>query len=64
MLDFIATGELIIDEVRRHYLRRAQKSAWWVASYKARIAKFEYLVENDKEVYADDELADLIQGDW
>jgi hypothetical protein len=65
MLDFIATGEPVIHaDLGDISEDEFPKSTWWVATYKAQIVKFEYDLANDNEVFADEELSDLISGDW
>ncbi|MCQ1772863.1 hypothetical protein NOI24_16255 [Neorhizobium galegae] len=65
VLDFIATGEPVIHadfgDITEGEFR---KSTWWVAHYSSLLARLELDVANDNEPPMDEELADLIQGDW
>ena len=65
LIDHIcAGGRVIVDDFGDITDDEHRKAAWYVATYRSRLAKLELDYANDNDVYADDELADMITGDW
>jgi hypothetical protein len=65
LIDHICAGGRVVDDDLGDITEdENRKAVWYVATYRSRLAKLELDYANDNNVYADEELTDLIMGDW
>ncbi|MCQ1572720.1 hypothetical protein NFO65_18485 [Neorhizobium galegae] len=63
-LEYAAAGGRIVEDDVGDITDQECQAVYWIATYKAWIAKFQLDHANDNNVATDPELADLISGDW